>query len=177
MGNAHPKSQMEVFQPDRFMGKWYLIAHYPNHSEELCPSSTVQYVPIVGSLDKFSVIVTCYRHGPPLSQGDEMQEWNLHPYMIKTGVATIPKPSSKEFTIKYENRPGKVTCNVLWTDYANLAFLGSDHDYYMILSRKPTISMDDFQFMRRKTQEFGFKTGMTELTTNGASLFTKDGGF
>lgn len=162
-------AQMDTFEPSRFMGKWYLIARYRNRSESSYDSAIFEYLPILGSTNEFSVIKTCYSFGSTQGREDELGEWNLHPSYALPGLVTF-HPLRKLLNVKFENTPGHLKTIVLWTDYDTLAILSSGHDHFWILSRTPTITKDQFEFLQEKTRKLGYMPDLAYLTENGRHI-------
>jgi lipocalin len=82
----------------------------------------------------------------------------------KISITRIGKPQNDkgDFLIKFSSQnypfpvsPFPAPYNVLWTDYNNLAFVGGGFSYY-ILSRRPFITQDEFQFIQNMTKKLGY---------------------
>lgn len=137
------------FDSYSYQGLWYEVGKYPNDLEKDCEYSTAEYHLRNGRLE---VSYKCFSGGKVrVEKGKFYQTNNPNNFIIEFNRQLNPK----------------VSYNVLWTDYKNWSLVGSDSpDYYWILSREPTIDLDDILFLHEKTRELGYdpkKVVMSDL--------------
>lgn len=143
-------SRTYKFDPKKYQGKWYELGKYPVKYEPVpCAYSIAEYR-YNAEGNYINVLNTCYNR-------------KYEPIVSITGIAK-PENEEGQFLIKfypesfapYPVSPIPQPYNVLWTDYDNFAFVGGDPSSYYILSRKPFLSQESFNFIRKKTYDLGY---------------------
>lgn len=142
MGQAPSASPIDL---NRYTGRWYEIARYPNPFERDCVQATADYI---REGQELIVVNTCYR---------EDGRWRQ-----SIGRA-VPAQNDLRVSFNYELSPteGRRTVGfpgqyrVLWTDYENFSFVGGG-PFYWILSRRPNIDRETRKNLIRKTVELGY---------------------
>ena len=142
------------FNPLAYQGRWYEITKYPFPFESDCDAATADYIYRQPYLQ---VVNTCYSNGQPIRQD--------------IGIATPKeKPGVLSLSFDYELLFGQQSQGssipsfpssyiVLWTDYTNWSFVGSANKmFFWVLSRKPSVTTDDWAFIGKKVQELGYDT-------------------
>ncbi len=139
---------------DLYAGFWWTIGQYPNSFEIGCDSSTAEYQIVRKSTrTELSIVNTCYS-----SEGART---------IK-GLAIPKEPFVLEVYFEHVPIPGKYI--ILWTDYSNFSFVGSDRNYFWILCRRPRITSDELKFIREKTIQLDYDPKKVEMTLNGKDI-------
>ncbi len=139
---------------ERYLGKWYEIALYPNWFEEGCFSSTAFYE----RLDNGKIKVTnqCRMHSPE----GELNE--------AIGIASIADHNTNaklkvQFFWPFE---GDYWIIDLDTDYRYAVVSEPDRQYLWILSRSPGIDDQTLEILKDRIRKKGFDLTYLELTRN-----------
>jgi apolipoprotein D and lipocalin family protein len=122
---------VDDFELDRYLGKWYEIARYPNSFEENCYNVTAEYLKI--SDDRIRVINTCYEGS---FDG---------PRDVTSGTARAVGPAKLAVTFFWPFA-GDYWVLDLGDDYEYAVVGEPNRQFFWILSRTPT--MDDETFNR-----------------------------
>lgn len=141
IGRDHPAID---FNPDRFMGDWYEIAHIDNPIESGCDNAMAQYSRMPGS-DLICILNTCYKGG--------IRQFS------KSGVARVDSDVSSKLALHFDGW-GKDVWNEFWiyaTDYFSYALVGNTKGYCWILSRQPVMTFCQYKDLRDQAQGLGFE--------------------
>jgi apolipoprotein D and lipocalin family protein len=139
-----PLAVVDDLDVNRYAGKWFEIARYPNTFEVGCAGVTAQYLPLEDG--RIRVINTCL-------------EGSLDgPSDVQSGIATIPDPKET----------AKLKVTFFWPfagDYWVLD-LGADYEYavvgepsrqfFWILSRTPQLNGDVLDGILDRMPEWGY---------------------
>jgi len=137
---------------ERYLGKWYEIALYPNWFEEGCYRSTALYEMLPGG--KIKVTNQCRMHGPD----GELNE--------AIGKAYIADESTNaklrvQFFWPFE---GDYWVIILDKDYQYAVVSEPDRQYLWILSRSPNMDKQTLEMLRDKIREKGFDLSYLKST-------------
>lgn len=154
------------FNIQNYQGRWYEIAKYYFPLEQGCTSATADYI-LQNNNNNIVVVNTCYRNNQPIKQN--------------IGLAQPTTTSGKlllsfNYEINFNNATGypiqspQSNYNVLWTDYRNFSFVGTNSkQFFWILSRKPQITNQEWAFIVRKSRELGYEPRKLIVNNNQSS--------
>ncbi len=165
--NGADRSKTEVVSVDtaRYAGTWYSIGGYRHKWDTDCVGSMVNYTPIEGSAGHlFQIQKACY--APGTGGNDAWARWDLRMTRVEKGILRI---NGDHLTTQMESHPDEAwNKKLLWTDYDNIAIVGSHPDHLWILSRKPQLSEVELELVKDKITQMGFALHKVVLTPNGA---------
>ncbi len=136
---------------DRYQGLWFELAKVPFYYEAGCTKSTAFYDYRDDGLD---VINTCYNVNTPIRQ----DIGRATPNRYRPNVLNLEFYKEILFnpSIERDIETPRSHYIVLWTDYDNWSFVGTDGDSYWVLSRQPTYNEDDYYFINDMTIKLGY---------------------
>lgn len=129
---------------NRYLGKWYEIARYPNWFEEGCFSPTAFYEKI--NNEEIKVVNRCYKNG---RQG-ELDE--------AVGKATLVKDATNAKLEVQFFWPFKGNYWIIELDkeYQYAVISEPDRQYLWILSRSPEMDLNTLKMLKDKIRQKGF---------------------
>lgn len=156
--NGPPPAVVPSVDLNRYAGKWYELARYPNRFEKACARNvTAQYA--LRPDGKISVVNTCTK-----ANGDTKVARGTAKRASKDG------PASKLKVTFFWPFSGDYWVLALEPDY-RWALVGSpDRDYLWILSRTPTLEASTFQEVVSKAESLGFDESRLVRTPQSKSL-------
>lgn len=148
---------------DRYVGRWYEIAKYPNKFQKQCVANTTATYS-KKSDGKLQVVNECLKSDGTTNSA--------------TGEAKIVKGSNNA-KLKVRFAPGFLSfLSAVWGDYW-IIDLGADYEYAVIgepkreylwiLSRKPEMDDATYQRLQRKVESLGFVPSRLERTRQNAT--------
>lgn len=139
---------------ERYLGKWYEIALYPNWFEKECFRSTAFYEKLEDG--QIKVTNQCRMNGPD----GELNE--------AIGIATIVdnKTNAKLKVQFFWPFKGDYWIIVLDKDYQYAIVSEPDRQYLWILSRSPNMDIQRLKTLKEKIREKGFNLTHLELTAH-----------
>ena len=153
--NATPELQVVTYVDiERYLGKWYEIALYPNWFEKGCFRSTAFYEKMENG--QIKVTNQCRMHGPD----GELNE--------AIGKATIAdsKTNAKLKVQFFWPFKGDYWIIDLDRDYQYAIVSESERQYLWILSRSPNMDVQTLKTLKEKIHGKGFNLTHLELTVH-----------
>lgn len=137
----------------RYQGKFYEIYRQNAWFEYGCEGATADYTYVD---NKLQVLNTCYsKNGTGKQYSPELP--NLRESRNIKGVAT---PTNDPFAlhIKFDGMPIPGIYRVFYTDYDRFSIVGDlETNYLAFLSRTPTVSREDYEYLADIARSYGFK--------------------
>jgi apolipoprotein D and lipocalin family protein len=134
---------------ERYSGKWYEIARYPNWFQKGCVCSTAEYT-VMGP-EKVRVENKCLKEDGTVES--------------ISGMATPANPGNSRLNVRFDTFVSKLfpglTTGKYWIlhldeDYGNVVVGDPGRDYLWILSRSPTIDQRTYERLANIAAEKGF---------------------
>jgi len=153
-----------AFDVERYMGKWYEIAHSPTLYQRGCANAIAEYSLLEdGSVE---IVNTCYA-----GCGARLSEVIGIGNIVGSGQMKITFPNSSMYRVMswVKNKCGKSGANyiVLDTDYDNYAIVtSSSRKDVWLLSRVPCIKDLQYYSLLKRVREFGVNTRKITVDKN-----------
>jgi len=147
-----PLETVAYVDVERYMGKWYEVAAFPQNFEKDCTGTTAEYTLL--SDGKVKIINSCHLN----TLDGKLKVANGSAYVADTETnaklkVTFFKPFYGDYWILD-----------LGADY-EYAMVGSpDRDYLWFLSRTPNMHENTFEHLKQKAYDLGFNTSALEVT-------------
>jgi apolipoprotein D and lipocalin family protein len=135
---------------DRYSGKWYEVARFPQWFQKDCASATAEYTKLPDG--KIKVVNTCIR-----ADGTRRSI---------TGTAELVDASADRFRVRFSDSPAAKLIPVpeegnYWIidispDYRHAIVGTPDRQFLWFLSRSPELSKIDFEMMKQSVEQQGF---------------------
>lgn len=141
-----PNQVIKEFDVDRYLGEWNEAARFPNPFQKNCVSSTAKYERSTTEEGKIDVVNLCIKKGNK-SREVKGTGWVESGGKIKVAFTSIPflrSLTSGDYLI-------------LYTDYKNIAVVGSSNKKYgWILTRGKELSKDEYQLSKKIFEKSGY---------------------
>jgi apolipoprotein D and lipocalin family protein len=155
VNDSHVESELQsCFDPQRYMGRWYQIASFPQFFNGNCDRSVAEYTLLDGGVKVFNI---CYD-----------KEWNI--VRTVTGLAVNPKCDLKpSLKVSFQNVPVFVQNRepnylVHSTDYENYAIIGDPiRSNLYILSRKSQMNKTRYEKLLKRCKKLGYDTSKLKV--------------
>lgn len=143
---------------NRYQGRWYEIAKYPNKFQKKCVGNTTANYTLKQN-GRIEVLNTCVKKDGTTDKA--------------TGEAKIPDKNQNS-KLKVRFAPGFISfLPFVWANYwvididpgySHVMIGEPDRDYFWILSRTPEMKDATYQDLLRKAESLGFQPGRVEKT-------------
>lgn len=154
--NLAPLKPVNSVDINKYLGKWYEIARYPNRFERNCEYVTAQYSLINDGSGAVRVLNTCIKDGnkdkPKTARGVAKPLKGSNNAVLAVNFAPFPLPQGD----------GNYHILYLDNDY-KFALIGEpSRKYLWLLSRAPTISEDEKKPLLEAATQNGYDTSKLE---------------
>lgn len=133
MGTA---TSRPTFDTDRYLGRWYELARYPNSYQIGCQDATIDYTRVK---NRFRIVNRCHYDG---GGSADLSGWGSH-----IGGST--------FRVNFTGS-GPVDYSILSTDYDNFAFVASNQGRFWIMGRQPQITPTEKRELALRAEQLGY---------------------
>ncbi|BCS31342.1 membrane protein [Luteitalea sp. TBR-22] len=158
---VRPVSPVENFDIDKYMGRWFELARYPNRFQKRCTGDVVVYYARRAD-GRVDVKNTCATAKGPIEA---------------KGVARRADPKGPASVLEVRFAPAFLSFLPVWGDYWVLdlapdystAVVGSpDRDYLWVLSRTPDVDQPTYARLVEAVRDQGFDPARLVRTRQGA---------
>lgn len=156
------------FNLDRYLGKWYEIAHLPTFFQENCANSTAEYELLLQETDCpqtiISIVNTCLNSNGSVNN-------------VQNGTGRVILPAALNVAFDGFPNPNPDVPNYLVhrTDYVNTSVVGSPAENFLFfLSRTPQVSQATFNNMKSYAASLGYNVNNLIIDQNTIIYGTDD---
>tara|TARA_R110000868_G_scaffold410505_4_gene698808 strand:- start:40206 stop:40772 length:567 start_codon:yes stop_codon:yes gene_type:complete len=149
-----PVKTMHYVNPEQYMGKWYEIAAVHVPFEKDC----------VGTFSSYTIVK---KHPTEFSIGTQCRKKSIHGKISKGHFnAWVDKDDSNSKTQVQFMWPFKYSYWIIYVDkdYQYTVTGTPDRKYFWILSRKPQISQQAYDFLLKQATQQGYSTQYLDMT-------------